>query len=292
MFDRKNALADLGLLAAAGIGGAGVYATGHAIEAGLTTGAILLLRLALSALVLGAVCWKQVVTVTGREWADGALPGLFLFLALFLQTEALSRTAPLNCALWTAASVAVTPALAWAAARRRPARKDLVLPLLAAAGLAVLGNAPGLSLGAGAGLALGGALFFACHIVSLEGAAKRVEAQKLAFVQLTTAAGLALLYFLLVDRSPAAGGALRAGFLPMLYLGLLGTCACVFLQTAAQRRAGAVRAALFLSTQGAFAALLPVLLGLQAMQGSLAAGGGLLFACAALSALRLPPRAE
>ena len=78
----------------------------------------------------------------------------------------------------------------------------------------------------------------------------------------------------------------------MLYLGLLGTCACVFLQTAAQRRAGAVRAALFLSTQGAFAALLPVLLGLQAMQGSLATGGGLLFACAALSALRLPPRAE
>ncbi|MGI5883743.1 MAG: DMT family transporter [Candidatus Spyradocola sp.] len=292
MIEKKNALADLGLLLVAVIWGAGFSATQYAIDAGLTSATILLLRFLVAALILGAVCWKQVVTVTGREWAYGALSGFFLFVAFFLQTEAQSRTTPSNCAFLTTTNVVMVPFLIWVVTRRRPEAKNLILPFLAVAGIFVLGYTPGqgISFAVGDLLSLACAFFFACHIASLEFTAKHVEARKLTFIQMATAAGLSLLYFLIVDRSPVDGGTLRAGILPVLYLGAFSTCLCFFLQTAAQKHASASKAAIFLSMEGMFGSLFSVLLGLEPLRWTLVFGGSLLFACAVLTELRFPLR--
>lgn len=292
MHDRKRLFANLGLLLTAVIWGTGFSATQYAIDSGLSSALILLLRFAVAAIALGALCWKQVVAITGKEWLWGALSGLFLFLAFFFQTEAQGQTTPSNCAFLTTTNVLMVPFLIWVVRRKRPGLKNIVLPLLTVAGIFVLGYTPGegIAFGMGDGLAIACAFFFACHIASLEFTSRQVEARKLTFIQMTTAAGLSLLYFLLADRSPVTGGMMRDGILPVLYLGLFSTCACFFLQTAAQKHTTATNAAIFLSMEGVFGSIFSVLLGLEPMRWTLAVGGTIIFLSVLLTEVEPPKR--
>lgn len=292
MMDRKSALADGMLLLTAAIWGAGFSATQYAIDSGMPSSLILLMRFAVAALLLLAVCFPQVRALTRREALLGALSGLFLFLGFFFQTEGQARTTPSNCAFLTTTNVLMVPFLLWAVSGKRPEMKNLLLPVLTAAGVFVLGFTPGqgFSFSPGDGLSVACAFFFACHIASLGYTSPRVEARKLTFMQMVTAAALSLLYFLLTQRSAPTGEMLKRGALPVLYLGLFSTGICFFLQTAAQRHANAAKAAIFLSMEGVFGALFSVALGLEPLSWTLLLGGSLIFLSVALTEVSLPPR--
>ena len=85
MQNKRSLLADAGLLAVAVIWGAGFAATQYAIDAGLDSAMILLLRFTVAALALLIVCFKQVCTLNYSEVKWGALAGLFLFLGFFFR---------------------------------------------------------------------------------------------------------------------------------------------------------------------------------------------------------------
>ena len=208
MQNKRSLLADAGLLAVAVIWGAGFAATQYAIDAGLDSAMILLLRFTVAALALLIVCFKQVRTLNFSEVKWGALAGLFLFLGFFFQVEAQSRSTPSGCAFLTTTNVLMVPLISWAVTRKRPELKNLLLPLLAGAGIFVLSFKPGqgFSFGVGEVLALCGAFFFACQIIALDFASKKVESRKLTFMQMITAAVLALVYTL-----AAAEDCLRPG---------------------------------------------------------------------------------
>lgn len=290
--NKKTGWANLGLLTVAVIWGMGFSATQYAIDSGLSSALILLMRFGVAALAMGVLCYKRVRVCSAKEILCGALSGLFLFLGFFFQTEGQGQTTPSNCALITTTNVLMVPFIIWAVTRRRPGIKNLVLPLLTAAGLVILGYDPraGMKFGMGDLLVLIGAFFFACHIASLEFTSRRVEACKLTFLQMITATALALIYYLFADRSPVTMDMMRTGSLPVLYLGLFSTCACFFLQTASQKVASAAKAAIFLSMEGVFGSLFSVLLGLEPMKWSLAVGGGLIFLSAVLTEIHLPKR--
>ena len=67
MQNKRSLLADAGLLAVAVIWGAGFAATQYAIDAGLDSAMILLLRFTVAALALLIVCFKQVRTLNFSE---------------------------------------------------------------------------------------------------------------------------------------------------------------------------------------------------------------------------------
>ena len=75
---------------------------------------------------------------------------------------------------------------------------------------------------------------------------------------------------------------------PALYLGLLSTCLCFFLQTAAQKYADATKAVIFLSMEGVFGSLFSVMLGLEPFTWMLGVGGSMLFLSAVLTEVKLP----
>ena len=282
MQNKRSLLADAGLLAVAVIWGAGFAATQYAIDAGLDSAMILLLRFTVAALALLIVCFKQVRTLNFSEVKWGALAGLFL--------EAQSRSTPSGCAFLTTTNVLMVPLISWAVTRKRPEIKNLLLPLLAGAGIFVLSFKPGqgFSFGVGEVLALCGAFFFACQIIALDFASKKVESRKLTFMQMITAAVLALVYTLAAGGGLPSAGALRVGALPVLYLGLMSTCLCFFLQTAAQKYADATKAVIFLSMEGVFGSLFSVMLGLEPFTWMLGAGGAMLFLSAVLTEVKLP----
>ena len=74
MQNKRSLLADAGLLAVAVIWGAGFAATQYAIDAGLDSAMILLLRFTVAALALLIVCFKQVRTLNFSEVKWGAKP--------------------------------------------------------------------------------------------------------------------------------------------------------------------------------------------------------------------------
>ena len=76
--------------------------------------------------------------------------------------------------------------------------------------------------------------------------------------------------------------------LSVLYLGLMSTCLCFFLQTAAQKYADATKAVIFLSMEGVFGSLFSVMLGLEPFTWMLGAGGAMLFLSAVLTEVKLP----
>lgn len=290
MQNKRSLLADAGLLAVAVIWGAGFAATQYAIDAGLDSAMILLLRFTVAALALLIVCFKQVRTLNFSEVKWGALAGLFLFLGFFFQVEAQSHSTPSGCAFLTTTNVLMVPLISWAVTRKRPELKNLLLPLLAGAGIFVLSFKPGqgFSFGVGEVLALCGAFFFACQIIALDFASKKVESRKLTFMQMITAAVLALVYTLAAGGGLPSAGALRVGALPVLYLGLMSTCLCFFLQTAAQKYADATKAVIFLSMEGVFGSLFSVMLGLEPFTWMLGVGGSVLFLSAVLTEVKLP----
>lgn len=284
--------ADLGLLLVAVIWGAGFSATQYAIDSGLSSAMILLMRFGIAALAMGALCYKQVSSISKSELLNGAISGLFLFLGFFFQTEGQGHTTPSNCAFITTTNVLMVPFIVWAVTRKRPGLKNLLLPALTVVGIFILGYTEGMGFAFGAGdiLALVCAFFFACHITSLEFTSQKVEARKLTFGQMLTASALALLYYLGADRSPVTLEMLRYGSLPVLYLGLFSTCACFFLQTASQKYTSATKAAIFLSLEGVFGSLFSVLLGLEALKWTLLVGGGIIFISVVLTEVHLPRR--
>lgn len=289
---KNSMLADLGLLLVALIWGMGFSATQYAIDAGLSAALILLLRFSVAALAMAALCFPQVRGVSAKEFLTGSISGLFLFLAFCFQIEAQSRTTPSNCAFITTTNVLMVPFIVWAASRRRPGVKNIVLPALTVVGIFILGYAPGQGIAFTRGdlLALVCAFLFACHIASLEFTSQRVEARRLTFIQMATAALLSLLYYLIADRSAVSAQMLRQGALPVLYLGLFSTCACFFLQTACQRYTSATKAAIFLSLEGVFGSLFSVLLGLEPLKWTLLVGGGIIFLSVVLTEVGLPRR--
>ncbi len=287
---KREAFADLGLLLTAVIWGAGFSATQYAIDAGLSAAMILLMRFSLAALAMGAFCYRSIAALNKKEWLNGAISGLFLFLGFFFQTEGQGRTTPSNCAFLTTTNVLMVPFIVWAVTRKKPGLRNILLPVLTVIGIFILGYdaAQGFSLTAGDVLALVCAFFFACHIASLEFTSRKVEARKLTFVQMVTAAGLSLAYYLVADRTPVGAQQMMDGALPILYLGLLSTCACFFLQTAAQKHTSATKAAIFLSLEGVFGSLFSVLLGLETLRWNLIVGGGVIFATVLLTEVKFP----
>lgn len=289
MKTNKKMLADAGLLLTAVIWGTGFSATQYAIDSGMSSAAILLIRFAVAALALGGVCYSQVVTITRKEWMYGALSGVFLFLGFFFQTEGQGRTTPSNCAFITTTNVLMVPFIVWAVMRKKPGIKNILLPILTVAGIFTLGyDGNGFSFTTGDLLALACAFFFACHIASLDYTSRKVEARKLTFIQMVTAMSLSLIYYLAADRQPITSGMLSTGALPVLYLGLFSTCLCFFLQTAAQKHTNATKTAIFLSMEGVFGSLFSVLLQLEPLRWTLIVGGSIIFLSVVLTEVQLP----
>jgi drug/metabolite transporter (DMT)-like permease len=94
-------------------------------------------------------------------------------------------------------------------------------------------------------------------------------------VQFLTAALFSLIAFFSFDGSFAAFKS-ASGTLSLLYLGLLSTCLCYLMQTAAQRYVASGPAALILSMEAFFGAVLSIMLGYDPASPRLIFGGALI----------------
>lgn len=277
MSDRKKMLmADFLCLLTAAIWGTGFIASQTAIDAHMSPALIMVIRFTVGSLIMALFSMKRLKKVNMQVIKAGLLPGLFLFGAFYAQILGQERTTVSHCAFLTATNVVMVPFLEWAASRHRPPVRTFMITLLTLIGIGILSIAPGsfsLTFNLGDGLSLLCALLFALHITSVGRAVQKEDVVLVNLIQMAVAAIISAVLFLVTDLHALDHANLSAGLPAVLYLGLFSTCLCYFLQALAQKYTSASQAGVLLSTEGMFASLLSVLLGMEDLTLNMICGG-------------------
>lgn len=180
----------------------------------------------------------------------GLLAGLVLFLGSSFQQVGLVYTSAGNAGFITGLYVIMVPILGLIGGRR-PGSGVWLGALLAAAGLYLLNEAPGVGLNIGDALVLACALFFALHVLLLGRISPRLPAVPLSIIQFFTCSLLSMLAA--VWQETIILGDILDAAVPILYGGLGSVGIAYTLQVIAQKDAPPAHAAIILSLESVFA---------------------------------------
>ncbi len=257
------------------IWGAGYLGVQGALDSGLPTPAILAGRFLLGAMLIGFIQRRELKA--GQSLLRGALGGVMIYFGFYFQTLGQAQTGIAGAAFLTATNVVMIPFLHWAVSRVKPPNKVFVLSALTMLGVALLSYAPGesFSMGAGEGMLLLGAFLFAGHMVYLGYAVRKGDPGSITFWQLLSA-GLVGVFFLVVQRPPLTLEMAQKGSLSVLYIGIMATGLCYYLQAKAQKHVSPSQTGIVLSLEGVFGALFSILAGMEALKVSVLLGGALI----------------
>ena len=223
-----------------------------------------------------------------------AVIAFFLYAAYVFQTFGLKGTTPGKNAFLTAAYVILVPFIHWVAGRRKPTARNLVAATICLAGIGLIsfvstGEAEALAsltIGIGDSFTLGGALFFAAHIVLLGLFTKDKDPVLITLLQF----GFCALYFgltsFIFETMPRAVA--LESWLNLLYLALLCTSLAMLFQNYGQKHVSPASAALIMSLEAVFGVTFSILLYGEALTPRLSLGFALVFAAVLVSEAQFP----
>jgi len=219
-----------------------------------------------SRFLLGALVLLPVMRARARTGGPGGGPpapwrqdlrrGLVLGLVLFggatLQQVGVVYTTAGKAGFITGLYVVLVPVLGLAVGQRTGPR-TWAGGLLAVVGLYLLSVTGRLHMEQGDLYVLGGAFFWATHVLFIARWAPRTEPVRLAALQFAVCGVISLLAALVLE--PDSWQGLHGALGPILYAGLLSTGVAYTLQVVAQRHAPPAHAAIILSLEAVFAVL-------------------------------------
>lgn len=246
---------------------------------------ILALRFASAGLLLALAANKR-LRAMGKSTVKGSvLIGLCLAVAYIFQTYGLKYTTPGKNAFLTATYCVLTPFLAWAAYKRRPGPAKILAAFLCLFGIGLVSlgsDSAGISLGDFLTLFCG--FFYALQILLMERYLAEGDALAISTVEFATAALVCLTGAILFEPFPAR---IDAGlWFSIGYLAVICTALCFFLQAWGMKTTPASTAAVILTFEAVFGAVISVLFYHEALSFRLVAGFALIFCSIVISELR------
>ncbi|MDO5727293.1 MAG: DMT family transporter [Bowdeniella nasicola] len=246
-------------------------------------------RFTIAALFMAAVFARRLRSASREVWKHGLLLGCVYASAQVAQTWGLAFTDASVSGFITGMYVVLTPLVLWMLFRTRILQTTWIAVFLATVGLAIL-SLRGVALGLGETITFLGAALYALHIVLLGRWSSGTDAVTLTSIQMISIAGISLAGALPGGITlPQTTGA----WLSTLYMVFAAGILALLLQTWAQARMGATRAAIIMTTEPVFAAGFAVAFGGEALTWRLLLGGALILAAMQLAELaprRKPPR--
>jgi drug/metabolite transporter (DMT)-like permease len=223
----------------------------------LMTAVWVALRFAVSTAVLGIPFAGRLGRLDRRGVASGLLLGVFLATGYALQTVGLSKATVTSTGFITGLFVPLTPVFAALLFRDRIGASGWVGTALATAGLALLS---GVEVGSAVAslLLFGGACSFAHHIVFTSRFAPRYDIAALTLLQMLVAFGVFAAIGLAVDPLETPRGWTVWG--AVLVTGVFASALGFVVQTWAQSKTTATKAALIITMEPVFAGLFGYLL--------------------------------
>ncbi|HPQ36487.1 MAG TPA: DMT family transporter [Synergistaceae bacterium] len=193
-----------------------------------------------------------------KDFKAGIVLGSFIFLGFFLQTLGLQYTTAGKQAFFTAIYVVLVPLLVWGLRRIFPGVRIFLAALCCFSGVALLGYQGSLWGGMNVGdwLSLAGAVFFAAHLIGIEHYVARGDVIVLVFFQILVAGSVSMFCALLFESWPEVIPS--ASWWSLGYAILFCTVLTFLVQNWAQRYTPSTHAAILLSLESLFGALVGV----------------------------------
>ncbi len=211
---------------------------------------LMALRFTGACILLSVIFRKRMRTANRQMLWQGALIGVFLYLAYMFQTYGIMDTTPGKNAFLTAFYCVLVPFLAWAARGARPDRFNLIAAVMCIAGIGLISLNGDFTIGKGDFLTLIGGFFFACHMVAVSKFGEGRDPIVITVLQFASAAVCFWITTLVTEGAPQPVG---SDVLPaVMYLCLFCTAAALLLQNFGQKYTTPSAAALLLSLESVF----------------------------------------
>jgi drug/metabolite transporter (DMT)-like permease len=234
---------------------------------------LLTVRFGVASVALVLIAARQ-LRMSAETLRRGVLLGILYGVAQILQTLGLAHTAASVSGFITGLYVVATPLLGALVLRARVSRRVWLAVGLATGGLGVL-SLSGFSLGYGELLTLAAAIIYAAHIIAMSRLTSPWTAISLTLVQMIVITVMCALAALPGGiQLPATG----RDWAVVIYLGLVASALTMFLQTWAQARVDATRAAVIMAMEPVWAAGFAVALGSEAVTVRMVVGGVVILA--------------
>ncbi len=251
----KSRLPDLALWAVAVVWGGTFLATRIALGAGSGPFFFVGLRFGTAALVTVLLLRGRLKGLTRQDVVAAVAIGIPMAAGYLLQTGGLLSVSSSMSAFLTALYVPLVPLIQWAALRRAPQLMSWIGILLAFAGLVLIANPSGGSLGFGRGewMTLASAIAFSAEIILIGRYAESIDAGRVAALDLIIVAVAGFV------AMPLTGESFHAPTATVLACGIGLGIASAFIQLAmnwAQRTVSPTRATLIYSSEPVFAGML------------------------------------
>lgn len=213
---------------------------------------VLFIRFMGSAILAWMLIIKKIKQIDSRVVKKGIFNGILLFIAYGLQTYAQTLTSVSNNAFLSASGVVMVPYFCYFVFKQKPSKRQIISSCLCLFGVSILTSSQ-MTFQIGDLLALGCAVFFAAHLVSLQYTCVLEDSRIINAIQLGTCAVLSIPCLLLFSKVPT--NITNESILSCIYIVVFATFLCFFLQTRAQQVASASSCSVILSTESLFAVI-------------------------------------
>lgn len=192
--------------------------------------------------------------MTRRSWILTGIVTLVFFLGSWLQQVGLATTTVTNAGFITSLYVLFVPVIAFIVARTRPHPALYVAVPMALIGIFYLNGGRLDQFNSGDLLVMFCAVFWGAHVYWLGIASKESNQPFVISAVSFLGGGLASLILTLIIETPTLDG-IMAGWVAILYVGIVSTAIAFTLQAIAQQYVPPANAAIILSAESLFAAL-------------------------------------
>lgn len=221
-----------------------------------------------------------------REYLkDGALIGLFLFIAYVFQTYGLVYTTAGKNAFLTATYCVIVPFLNWILVKQRPDRYNCTAAIVCIIGCGLVSLQENLSIGIGDGLTMICGLFYALHIIATAKGTRDKSPLLISLVQFATAGVLSWIFALATEPFPTSIPS--DSILSIAYLCVMCTAVCFFLQTVGQKYTPPTSVSIILTLESVFGATISAVVNKDPLSFRLIAGFVLIFSAVLISETKL-----
>ena len=282
--ERKAHLGRIALLGATLIWGTSFVVLKNTLDS-VPTLYVLGIRFLGAAIVMALVCIKKLHRLDMGYLKGGAVMGSMLFLAYAFQTFGLEHTTPGKNAFLTTSYCILVPFLQWGIYRKKPNGYNVLAAVVCIVGVGLVSLQENLSIGIGDGLTLACGLFYGLHMIVTEKYIKGREAALLTLVQFAVAGALAWVLALTTTEFPEKVPVDAA--VSIVYLCVMCTATCFFLQTFGQKYTPAAAVAVIMTLESVFGAILSAVFYHEPMSFRLVSGFALIFVAVLISETRL-----
>lgn len=222
----------------------------------LPTFFVLAIRFLLSAFLLGVVCIKYVIKIDRKTLLRGVILGIILAGGYIIQTLGLETTTPAKNAFLTAAYCVMVPFFGWVLFKKKPTLFNVIAAIICMVGIGLISLQSNFKIARGDILTLISAVFYAMQILLNKSFLKKSDFRQLLFIGLLTVGIICLIISISTETAPK--NITFSQWLPILYLGVFGSCIAQLLQIVGQKYTTANNASIILSMEAVFGALFSI----------------------------------